>query len=816
MTNTVEEFNEKNKFIIETLLPYLIKESNECEEKAEQAASMIIFPYKTQDGVKLGSLKEPNVFWYYLKEEKEISSSGSYRIIADNLMSENQAINFRQAFREYGYISGFTDDAVILDLITKMKEEKVYTKLWWQYAYDVFALWNSNESKVDLAYATYEMDNNSYLFLDGYCDKETKNKLIYYKVFNDILTDEAKAEFWDKINDNEKEKAITVLKNMGVPHTFNVGNDINFCLLSFLKKISESDFPVKKDKNEAFDKCNLCHNVIFEHIYEKHQSAFEALLNIEEGNYKSGLVMKNVNGEYVPLSWDLFYRKTDFKAEDVSGEAEYNEVSKEINQLKGTSDNSNNFLEQLHVDVSLYKKDIVDKISTLNDFALVNDTAGKYNLGASVEPLEFYKWIWSYSKHKELAMNILVHFTGDDRETVPKECNDFVIEVLGIYSREIELEWPNEDYQFNIDMEVAEAFKNSGTINTISRMFNEVYVVIEDNWKKHDISDFILKIGALIEAPSDVKTKIVTDSIWDHAYLTNNIEDSFHNNYVRCKRDDDGAYRDVLIFCSSNEEYLLRAMASYIRDQYNVGVTISEVNWKDEYLNLARGIHDFITNRKEEIKRDDTDEKLAKTDDVINFNDEKLLWQNMKDQREIIMTQEIGKTSDLLKNWRPFLSNKYKGRCQLCWEKIITGQQNSHFYTYRIIKESENQLANMSLNMFCLCPSCHGEMRYGDYMGKDLSEIKEKAKKYSQYIEEELKNGDEKELGDETKSLISQLADENSALKGFNNPIVCQVIVNGKERNMAFSWEHFMKIAFILSEEIDGEDSENGGDNNEA
>ena len=42
--------------------------------------------------------------------------------------------------------------------------------------------------------------------------------------------------------------------------------------------------------------------------------------------------------------------------------------------------------------------------------------------------------------------------------------------------------------------------------------------------------------------------------------------------------------------------------------------------------------------------------------------------------------------------------------------------------------------------------------------------------------------------------------DEEEKLEGFHNPIVCRVMVNGKDRLMAFSWEHFMRIAFILSD----------------
>ena len=37
-------------------------------------------------------------------------------------------------------------------------------------------------------------------------------------------------------------------------------------------------------------------------------------------------------------------------------------------------------------------------------------------------------------------------------------------------------------------------------------------------------------------------------------------------------------------------------------------------------------------------------------------------------------------------------------------------------------------------------------------------------------------------------------------MEGFHKPIICRVVVNGESRCMAFSWEHFMRLAFILSE----------------
>ena len=68
-------------------------------------------------------------------------------------------------------------------------------------------------------------------------------------------------------------------------------------------------------------------------------------------------------------------------------------------------------------------------------------------------------------------------------------------------------------------------------------------------------------------------------------------------------------------------------------------------------------------------------------------------------------------------------------------------------------------------------------------------------------------------MEDDFRSLISELwedqeltEEEEDKLEGFHHPIVCHVMVNGKERSMAFSWEHFMRIAFILSESDENEE----------
>ena len=124
------------------------------------------------------------------------------------------------------------------------------------------------------------------------------------------------------------------------------------------------------------------------------------------------------------------------------------------------------------------------------------------------------------------------------------------------------------------------------------------------------------------------------------------------------------------------------------------------------------------------------------------------------------------------------------------------GVQRSYYWTFRIVKESENALANLPSNIFCLCPACHGELQYGSFMGKDMSSLVKLAKEYSSHIQRII---DSNEFDDGFPSAVEELANDEIEIEGFHRPIVCKVVVNGTPRDMAFSWEHFMRLAFMFS-----------------
>lgn len=800
MNRLLDHKNPKDKFIIETLIPYLVDHIEDSDLKSkivDQISSMYVFPYRTSEGTKLGSLKEPGISWYFEKnKEKKTVSSGGYRIIDDSVLSEKNATSFRKAFNEYCGISEFSNHAVIKDLLEKMSMETDYTGQWWTYAYDVFTLWRKEDFNSSLEKATEGMQNDRFLFVEDEYSDSLKQRLLEYGVFSDIRETSFKSHFWNLIkNRSDQKKAIEVLIRMGIPHTFVENGRVNEHLLAFFEQTSEDvKYPVESWEKD-FEQCELSHDSMLQ-IYREDKEAFFEIASDSDVN--AGIVIKNILGAYVPLSWDLFYSLQDEDAEE-----EKEDVFDDLDNQREEKTDSD--LESLHIDEKEYEESLLDNLEQCHEFSEVCEAADDYVLGVACEVVDFYKWIWTYSQHEELIENILYFYTDDDgeREQVPKSDVEFVFSVLA-YEGVMD-----EGYLFDINLIAEECFDNAGVLNKISNRFPNIYCNVISDLKWFDVSDYLSQILAAVKSVLDIQ-RIADDPIWNHVYLVDDELDYYDDVYVRCKAGDD--YEDILLLWeSSDDDSYIRALAKYVSEQYDIEVAVAcaeAFDWKEEYLNFAKAIRDFITEKpRSVVKESDVYGYIADMADVPTFNDERMLWQKLYEQREKIVCQTVGKAPINLDYWRTFLSSKYNGRCQLCGKKIVTGKQYAHFFTYRINKESENRLANLSSNMFCVCPSCHGEMQYGSYMGKDMNEILEKANLYWEYYDSEC-NSDEME--DNYESLVAELADDSGELEGFIKPIICNVIVNGKPRKMAFSWEHFIILAFVLKDslQLDNEDKE--------
>ena len=223
----------------------------------------------------------------------------------------------------------------------------------------------------------------------------------------------------------------------------------------------------------------------------------------------------------------------------------------------------------------------------------------------------------------------------------------------------------------------------------------------------------------------------------------------------------------------------------------------STFSWKNEYFRLIRDIRSFMKETRTIISNDDLYGNKSNLADISNFGQEKSIWKHLQDQQELIIGSNSYEFPINTDGWKDFLSSAYKGRCQLCGERTAINVQDAYSWTFRIVKESDNRLANIKSNLFCLCPTCHGKMGYGKTLGKDLSKVVEAAEIYSNFIDEQISNPDN---SDEMPPLIKEMVNEDIDIKGFINPIVFDVTINGSSDNkLVFSWEHFLRLAFIFS-----------------
>ena len=810
--------NKKDKFIMDHLLPYLmrhIEEKNDDEEITEAIAAMFIFPYRTENGgVRLGSLKEPGINWYFAPQgDKKSLSAGSYRIVAESTLKSDQVKRLRQIFLDNGLIAEFSDAAVIKDLLRQMSEETDYTEYWWTCAYDIFKLWKPDAFNDNMTEATKSMNNNSFLFVPDYMGYRLKDDLVRHRVFKDIETPASKNLFWDKIPSSERKKAVMLLGKLGVPSSFiykksgwtsegwSNAEYVNPYILRFAAAIgNDITFPVD-NADEYYALCRLCHSLFMDVIYQESRKAFmdAATTDDEDNSYNAGIPVMNTTGEFVPLSWHLFYSSTELEDNDGEYENEEDEDGKEDNH-------GNTAFEFLHIDVSQYEAEFIQSYDNIHAFSEIYETADEYNIDDE-ETIDFYKWIWSYSKHSELADNILCYYSDDDnrRFTIDQEDNDFVLSVIDSYDGE------DNGYCFDIDLRDNEAFLHADTVNKIHSLFEDIYAVIYSECQRLDVHEYVKRILDVTEASYTEKSKIEQDHIWEHVYLTSGetgMYDDIHVSGRLYHPTGDRHYEEaIFLWSSEDEDSYVRAIAKCIEENYEVDVAIAGAeafDWKQEYIDLAKDIWQFISERTERRLPEDLYGYVAEMADVETFGQEKKIWSMMKNQRERILMHETGSIPVDLSYWRRFLSSKYTGRCQLCGGKTITGEQYAHFYTYRLVKPSKNNLADMYSNMFCLCPSCWGEMGQGDFMGKDMSELLNTASDYAEYLEAKLQTD---EMEADFPSLVKEVwenqeftEEEEEKLEGFHNPIVCRVMVNGKDRLMAFSWEHFMRIAFILSD----------------
>lgn len=792
MSNIQSTQRKKDIFICDTLLPYCLQRIENASDGItavtlqKQIATMEIFPYVSDDQLKYGALKEANIHWYFVgdQDKRNPKSTESYRILERNQMKPELFKKFRQVFGSDGcaYIHEFSDKVVIEDLVKQMSQERDYTDKWWKCAADAFALWNV-ESNPGSAYevASLNVRTPYMIYDDEYCEIHYQNLLERYQIVFDIRKTAGYRKYIEGVPVKMRNDAIRFLKYLGIKSSFIQKVDwrtssLNTEISAMFSRIGKASFPVASTNIKFYELCELAEYIFIKVLLKEDLNLAKALLMDTAVN--KGIVVRNINDAYMPLNCSMFYLPDDYDLEELS----------------------ENKLNMFIVKNGVYGKEELQTVATS-----MSTVCGveNYNFGnINVKALAFYKWAWQFTKNSALVMSVLEYFNS--LHTIEVNLQEFALDIMSTaIQNEVDVIL---NYRMNITGNAA--LQYNLLLNSIYRSErNDVLFRVQDKLLKEPI-DVKYRILQAVEnqVSSSTAAKIEKADFWNHIYLLPASGDDYYGRYVIVQYNDvkQGYSGDIILLnYEEDPNSYIEAICNYISETYDVNLTGVTSDWKSEYYRLVHGVDDFICDHRKAMlsSKDEIMFNESEMADVESLEHEYSIWERFNREKTAILRNRISDVD--LESWRGFLNSKYHGRCQLCGNRTASGPQNAHFWTYRINKESENHLANLHSNIFCLCPACHGELSHG-YLGKDLTQIKERALEYLEQLEDCLKE-DLDEL-DSMDSIISSFADIENEYPGFHAPIICNVIVNGTEREMAFSWEHFMQIAFLLSGIKDGID----------
>ena len=807
MDRPFDKDSAKDKFAVEQVVPFLlerIRHAEESQRTVDLATSMCVFPYRTGKGTRLGCLGEPDTSWYFTRDGAKTVSTKSYRILDTSVLKPDVVNGIKELLGRLELISEYSEAVVINELVDRMRNETHYTATWWECAFDVYGLWEQGKTRISLRDATSSMNNDSFLFRDEYCPPKLREQLIRFGVFRDINDAVAKEHFWDRLPRNGEAKARELLREMGVPTTFVAGGKINHRILDLVTRIAnEVDFAMSLSKDDR-RLCDLCHMLLFGRIYKDSSSTLLDMITSPESHFLKGIPVLNAAGQYVPLALDLFYADKDLPGSSPKKDAPpFVFDEDQLKRKRRRPIAVPNSLERLRIDAKKYGKDMLDAIPSVHNFKEVVHPFSYYSLGlvGSIDGPEcFYKWVWNHSQHERLAYNILRHFSGSKytQPTVPEEDVKLVLDVMD------ETEGGDSDCSFVIVMGSDAAFDEARLLNRVPRLFPNVSVVTYGKFKEFDPHRYLEDVLVGANVSGSVRRSVRADSIWDNSYLVSCDDDRYAGDYLYARVFDRRDSRPAILFWpSSDEDYYATAVARYIDDTYGTAIAdyiAADVDWRAQYRSLADGVDRFLSDCRDVEPVENIYGTTARLDDVRTFAEEKRIWEGLKAHRDLLLDPSSTGSPTGKGGNRMFLSSTYQGRCQLCGTRMAMGPQRSLYWTFRMVKKSDNELADLPANIFCLCPSCHGELQYGSYMGRDMTAIVNRSREYSSYIQRVI---DSEEFDDNFPSAIEEFADDEIEIEGFHRPIVCDVIVNGIVRHMAFSWEHFMRIAFLLTDAND-------------
>ena len=802
MSDSARSQSKKEAFIADSLLPYYLgrieSEENDTNRTTlqKQIAAIRIFPYLTENGTRYGALKEPGIRWYFTenKETSQIYSTESYRILDKAVLEEGKLLDrFKHVFGTdgCGYIQKFTNDAVIEDLVLQMRKERDYTSFWWRCATDAFTLWNA-ESDPGNAYekATANIETSYMLYDDGYCEPEYQELLEKHKIFWDIRKTDGYKAFMSSVPDAHIADALRFLGYLGIPTEFAVERSWSKCsidtrITGLFSGLNQLQYPVLKLLTADYELCRLTEYLYFHVFCRSHD---QCAAELYENPYTAGgIFIRNIRDEYMPLKVSMFYLPDHYTKERLEEDL--------------LPDRLNVFL----IMPETYSKDQLQQVAYSVEHI---DCFESYQFGGmGVKALPFYKWAWHFTQNEKLVSSILKLLTG--MKNVDQSHEEFVLSVLNSICTSdsfgvMEVSSVVSGSSFIADVSGDNALRYAASINAIYRSRDaEVFIAVSSGIVQEALGIKYRLLQEIGKQCSEIDAnRIEQAEFWDNIWLLDVPEDGidYYGKYVniQVKKTWERVRKDCILLCrENNSNSYLEAICAYIEDYYGIRLEGVTSNWKAEYYKLVRGVNNFLYDCKEAIPEDNILFNESVMSDVDSMEEEYRIWNGLIREKESILGNRISEVD--LDSWRSFLDNKYHGRCQLCGSRTVSGVQNAFFWTYRIMKERENggnELANLHSNIFCLCPSCHGELSR-PFMGKDMRQVRNKALEYLQQLKEAMSE----ELDDlsETDSVISMFADMINEYKGFRSPIVCDVLVNGRERQMKFSWEHFMRIAFLLS-----------------
>lgn len=765
---------EKEKFIYSTLMPYYLDllGSNDVDDSTyDEFAELSIFPYRTNDGTKYGSLAGENIFWYYTNEKsKNELSKQSYCILDEKAFKEAKAENLYKHLKEKlsdKYLYPFTKDAVISDILDRMEKETALSDEWWSCAIEIFPLWDKQDPGAKFKKAFSNIQTPEILLADDYCDISYQKVLFELRIFNDVRSSEGYKAYCKKIGLDNITYAEDLLRYLGVPSSFSDGCGTVLSGVENLFKMAETKirYPVCESDVRAYRIADLASYIYFECLSKDCNAADSC-----GRKYAGCIAVKNATGAFVPIKYDLFYASS-------IPEESITYFGRHYDALLVNDDYRYKRLKKLHSieDISAFENYQLCGVSSMNAYA-------------------FYRWAWNYTHSKQLVSLILPTL-----RSVNSDQAEFAIAVL---SKANELD-ALEGAEVNLQAESGLILANALTLNQIQNRDDcKITVMVSDSCElinTQEVRDIIIKKVA-VQNTIDANTEdaIKHAAFWDHVYMANEKATarlSMEVMYaVFCDKQKKTFTNGLLLPRVADEDCRILAIAKYIEEKYNCTIPDIAVDWGKEYDKITAEIKKFIMKPAEictgrNYADDDDKADLA---DVKTFGDEQKLWDQLKREYDIVHN---GKKVDLIYH-KAYLNVRYHGHCQICGSQTPHGI-NPYYYTFRMVKKHENELADMIPNLFCLCPSCHGNLQYS-FLMRDLSDIYDKASKYVSLYREFCDEGYDETGNSAIAEFEAHIASNGYKRTNVKKPIICNVVVNGESHEMDFSWEHFIRIAYVL------------------